>query len=679
MKPLSPDEITLIENAQKGKDGFEQLVRRYQHDVFRILRLYTQNDSDAEDLAQETWLKVYQSIRTLKDPHRFPSWLKTIAANTAKDWLSSRIYRNSQETGRIEGETDEVEPQQLEGAAISEYQRQKRIEKVRDAIDSLSEKNREVVYDFYILGYSRAQISQRLNIPESTVKSRLDEARNQLRKEFATMVAMSRIQEKFAPEHFIQNVMNRVGSLSAPVPKGSIIETIGRLFPTNVRPIIGRALLITMMIGVISIIGNLLLSGNGVQKGNPIFGGIGRRNVKPAQLENTKISFFSTRDGNQEIYMMNPDGTNQTRLTNNLANESDTSWSPDGTKIAFTSYRDGNGEIYVMNSDGTNQVNLTNNPALDYYPAWSPDGARIAFVSTRDGNHEIYLMNPDGTNPVNLTNHAALDYAPAWSPDGMKITFVSERDDSNGEIYVMNQDGTNVTRLTNNTALDYDPSWSPDGTKIAFMSNRSGNDEVYVMNSDGTNPVNLTNHPALDGDPYWSPDGTKIAFESTRDGNNEIYVMNPDGTSQVNLTNHPAPDRYPSWSPFLPATGTIMGRVTDKGTGSPIPQALVIALQRPTRFKTKTDADGSYAIKNLSPGTWQVLCWKRGYKFTLQTVTLGAGDTRTVDFAIERKTTGGNDIPPEFRAIVNAAPALSPQQKFTTTWAAMKNLLRKQR
>jgi RNA polymerase sigma-70 factor (ECF subfamily) len=148
MKPLSDDEVILIEDAQKGKAAFEGLVRRYQHDVFRIIRVYTHNDSDADDLAQETWMKVYRSLGKLKDPHRFPGWLKMIAVNTAKDWLKSRAHREFQVTDEIEAETDGMHPRQSWGSAILEYQRQELIERIRDAIDSLSEKNREVVYDF---------------------------------------------------------------------------------------------------------------------------------------------------------------------------------------------------------------------------------------------------------------------------------------------------------------------------------------------------------------------------------------------------------------------------------------------------------------------------------------------------------------------------------------------------
>jgi len=71
-------------------------------------------------------------------------------------------------------------------------------------------------------------------------------------------------------------------------------------------------------------------------------------------------------------------------------------------KIAFHSDRDGNQDIYVMNADGTNPTRLTSDPASDRVPAWSPDGTKIAFDSRRDGNFEIYVMNADGTNPTRL-------------------------------------------------------------------------------------------------------------------------------------------------------------------------------------------------------------------------------------------------------------------------------------
>src|SRR5918999_6222310 len=115
---------------------------------------------------------------------------------------------------------------------------------------------------------------------------------------------------------------------------------------------------------------------------------------------NEQIVFFSDRDGNQEIYVMNAaDGSNQTRLTSVNASDSDPSWSPNRTKIAFESDRDGNGNIYVMNADGSGLTRLTDDLADDSNPRWSADGTKIAFNTNRDSteenfiNHEIYAMN----------------------------------------------------------------------------------------------------------------------------------------------------------------------------------------------------------------------------------------------------------------------------------------------
>ena len=169
--------------------------------------------------------------------------------------------------------------------------------------------------------------------------------------------------------------------------------------------------------------------------------------------------------------------------------------SPDG-RIAFVSDRDGNEEIYAMNADGSGVVRLTNNSANDRYPSWSPDGRRIAFESDRDGNYEIYAMNADGSGLTRLTNDSASDRRPSWSPDSRRIAF-----DRRDEIYAMNADGSGVVRLTNNSADDWDPSWSPDGRRIAFVSDRDGNGEIYAMNAAGSRVARLTNNSAEDEQP----------------------------------------------------------------------------------------------------------------------------------------------------------------------------------
>ena len=215
----------------------------------------------------------------------------------------------------------------------------------------------------------------------------------------------------------------------------------------------------------------------------------------------SRIVFTSYRDGNDEIYVMNPDGSGQTRLTDNVADDRDPSWSPDGSRIAFFSNRDGNDEIYVMNADGSGQTRLTDNDAFDRYSSWSPDGSRIIFVSDRDNNPEIYVMNADGSGQIRLTDNAAEKWNPSWSPDGSRIAFASAHDGS-PEIYVMNTDGSGQIRLTEN-AEDWDPAWSPDGSRITFVSDRDNNPEIYVMNADGSGQTRLTNSYASNMSPDW--------------------------------------------------------------------------------------------------------------------------------------------------------------------------------
>lgn len=159
-----------------------------------------------------------------------------------------------------------------------------------------------------------------------------------------------------------------------------------------------------------------------------------------------------------EIWMVNPDGSNLHRI--GTVDGTGPHCSPDGTRIAYYTHADGDSEIWIMNIDGTNPIRITDNGFDDYWPNWSPDGTRLVFQTNRDDNYEIYVMDADGGNQIRLTNNPADDAYPIWSIDGTQIAFESFRD-GNYEIYKMNADGSNQTRLTNTNGHAIQPSWKP--------------------------------------------------------------------------------------------------------------------------------------------------------------------------------------------------------------------------
>jgi Tol biopolymer transport system component len=173
--------------------------------------------------------------------------------------------------------------------------------------------------------------------------------------------------------------------------------------------------------------------------------------------DGSKIAF--SRDG--QIIVMNADGTNQTALPHTIDdNDSDPDWSPDGTKIAFSRDRGQTQqeEIWVMNADGSGAVQLTQNSGQDGGASWSPDGTRIAFVSVRTAASEVFVMNADGSGQTALTSGAAAG-PPAWSPDGSKLAFHAQFG-GNGDIYVINADGSGQTQLTTDLGSDVTPAWA---------------------------------------------------------------------------------------------------------------------------------------------------------------------------------------------------------------------------
>ncbi len=289
----------------------------------------------------------------------------------------------------------------------------------------------------------------------------------------------------------------------------------------------------------------------------------------PTPMPKPQWIVFETKRPNRsdyEIFVMAPDGSRLTNLSNGWADDVAPVWSPNGRRVAFVSLRDtaagkwglGPSSVYLMDFDPAtgqrvgNAVRLTDQNTNDGWPTWSPNGQRIAFESDRSGNWEIWVLNVDGSGLTQLTDHPRDDRYPAWSPDGSTIAFTSDRS-GNWEVWAMDANGGNPRNLTNAPSRDRYAMWSPKGAgpaRIAFNTQRDGNQEIYVMNADGSNQRNVSQSPdTTEGLADWSPDAKRLVLYSDRPGNKDIFILNLGNGQWTNITNSPGSDEFCTWSP----------------------------------------------------------------------------------------------------------------------------------
>jgi Tol biopolymer transport system component len=255
-----------------------------------------------------------------------------------------------------------------------------------------------------------------------------------------------------------------------------------------------------------------------------------------------------------QIRVVNANGSGVEKLTSTGENFNPR-WSANGRRIVFASSRDGNFEIYTMDADGGNQTRVTNDPAVDYNPTWSPDGQRIAFQRRTTGFYDIYSVAVGGGGLANLTNGQG-GSEPAWSPDGTKIAYIS-----GNNVFSMNADGTGRTQLTSYPTPSREsfrepgnPDWSPDGSQITYDLLFGGSSHFYnsihVMNADGSGDVEHFFGSAVVWGPAFSPDGAEIVFSCDA---GLCFLPPPDVFLPVLLPGLDRFDSEPDWQPIVPA------------------------------------------------------------------------------------------------------------------------------
>src|SRR5947208_2307345 len=198
------------------------------------------------------------------------------------------------------------------------------------------------------------------------------------------------------------------------------------------------------------------------------------------------IVVASSRGGKFRLYSIERSNLSQLRpVSADTGQQIDPAFSPDGSRIAFVSNRDGNAEIYAMDADGTNVTRLTSDPQLDGHPVFAPDGQAILFQSQRAGGKlQVFSMNADGTGVKQLTQDS-VSLAPAISPDGRTIAYVSLRN-KNYDIWLMNRDGSNQRQFTRSPQWrESEPRFLKDGTLAYLVERQEGGRTVQqVMKAD---------------------------------------------------------------------------------------------------------------------------------------------------------------------------------------------------
>ena len=176
--------------------------------------------------------------------------------------------------------------------------------------------------------------------------------------------------------------------------------------------------------------------------------------------DGAKIAFTRPIERKIQVWVMDADGGNQVQLTH-IGSNHFPAWSPSGSRLAFVTFKRHKGsEIYVIDRNGNNEQRLTQDLATKTFPSWSPDGQFIAYSGLRNEVFQIYAVRTDGSGLTErLTHNLPNKSSPAWSPDGDMISYTSWSSGVPATIHLMTPDGQHLKQLSKERGFDFDSDW----------------------------------------------------------------------------------------------------------------------------------------------------------------------------------------------------------------------------
>lgn len=491
-------------NGDSSAFGF--LVDKYKAGVYAVAYERLHNFHDAEDIAQEVFLKAYRSLRNLRHWDSFASWLYRITLNLCRDWLRVEYRRPDREYA--EDQSQEA----LDAPSRDTYHQELACESVREALDSLPESHRQILTLRYLAGMNSVEIARFAGVSPSAIRMRLSKARSLLKEEILAMMS--------ATEQRLQSTLTL-----------RIVDAVKRV---RIQPTPRTAALpwgLSLAAGIIITFLSLTPQPNVFNRvttaaGSPLH--VEERIVKDGEIpvdlfEVSQVSMLASQQRDGDDTRPEPP---ESRTTTLIAASTDDYRGTGGTVADEES-------VVVEPITGLGFTRIYSGAKLDVI------GRPYQVTVSHDGN---FIFGPLGrmSSPPGWVVPLRKDQEPfkpapeigeqirvSWSPDMRNLAFIAR---SRGDLFVA-PFSPEIGRITGPAKKILEgtdaqkefarrvtaPSWSPDGQSIAFSWAKSGNFDIWTIPATGGEPKQITSDPQDERSPFWLPNGDRILFSRDRE------------------------------------------------------------------------------------------------------------------------------------------------------------------